>query len=269
MSHKHQTLRFVDDATAGDGIWGYPTSKANFCEEDYLITRYIAEFINCLSNVAYIYLAFKYPRTNTKARVPWYQHLDIQSIGLLFVGVFSGIFHGTMHQETQLLDDISMLILGGSLVQPLYAYRQAPLVRVFVIAALWLAIGVMTVIYVRSGDIRIHVMVFSAQLTLVWPRTLYLLYGSGLYSKEEKRKFMRVFWKAIATLLLGFGLWHIDLEFCAELRAARAAVGLPAAWILELHGWWHLFTAIGASLYMRLIRMITDEARDAGEKKQQ
>lgn len=28
MSHKHQDIRFVDDATAGNGIWGYPSSKA-------------------------------------------------------------------------------------------------------------------------------------------------------------------------------------------------------------------------------------------------
>ncbi|KAL0931204.1 alkaline ceramidase family protein [Colletotrichum truncatum] len=266
MSHKHQTLRFVEDPTAGDGIWGYPTSKANFCEEDYVFTRYIAEFINCISNATYIYLALKYPRANPKAAVPWYQALDIQSIGLLLVGIFSGIFHGTMHQETQLLDDLSMLILAGSLVQPLYVHRQSPLVRVLIIAGLWLGIGTMAVIYVRSGDIFIHVMTFTGLLTFVWPRTLYLVYGTGLYSKEEKKAFMRYFWKAVMALIFGFTLWHIDLDYCAELRAARKAVGLPVAWFLELHGWWHIFTALGASWYMRLIRQITVDPSGAEKK---
>uniref|UniRef100_L2G985 Alkaline ceramidase family protein n=1 Tax=Colletotrichum fructicola (strain Nara gc5) TaxID=1213859 RepID=L2G985_COLFN len=219
MSHKHQTLRFVDDPTAGDGIWGYPTSKANFCEEDYVFTRYIAEFINCLSNATYIYFALKYPRANSKASVP--------------------------------CRSMSSSLVGAA-----------------VIALLWGGIGTMAVIYVRSGDIFIHVMTFSALLTFVWPRTLYLVYWTGLYSKEEKKIFMRYFWKAVFALIFGFTLWHIDLEYCAELRAVRKAVGLPIAWFLELHGWWHIFTALGASWYMRLIRMVTEDACTGSEKKQ-
>lgn len=38
-------------------FWGAPTANSNFCEEDYLVTRYIAEFINSLSNLAYIFYA--------------------------------------------------------------------------------------------------------------------------------------------------------------------------------------------------------------------
>lgn len=223
---------------------------------------------NHVADLLPVYFALKYPRANSKASVPWYRTLDIQSVGLLLVGIFSGVFHGTMHQETQLLDDLSMLILAGSLVQPLYVYRQSSLVGAAVIALLWGGIGTMAVIYVRSGDIFIHVMTFTALLTFVWPRTLYLVYWTGLYSKAEKKVFMRYFWKAVFALIFGFTLWHIDLEYCAELRAARKAVGLPVAWFLELHGWWHVFTALGASWYMRLIRMVTEDGRTGSEKKQ-
>ncbi|GJC80866.1 alkaline ceramidase family protein [Colletotrichum tofieldiae] len=269
MSHKHQTLRFASDATAGDGIWGYPTSKANFCEEDYLFTRYIAEFINCLSNATYIYLALKYPRAKPQAAVPWYKTLDIQSVGLLMVGIFSGVFHGTMHQETQLLDDLSMLVLAGSLVQPLYVFRQSRAVGNVIAATLWLGIGTMAAIYVRSGDIFIHVMTFTALLTFVWPRTLFIVYGTGRWSKEDQKRLMWQFAKSCAILILGFTLWHIDLEYCAELRAARKNLGLPLAWLLELHGWWHIFTALGASWYMRLIRELTSDDQAGAAKKAQ
>ncbi|KAK1598879.1 alkaline phytoceramidase [Colletotrichum navitas] len=270
MSHKHQTLRFPNDPTAGDGIWGYPTSKANFCEEDYLFTRYIAEFVNCLSNATYIYLALKYPRARPQAAVPWYKTLDIQSVGLLLVGVFSAVFHGTMHQETQLLDDLSMLVLAGSLVQPLYVFRQSRPVAAAAAAALWLGIAAMAAVYVRSGDIFIHVATFTALLTLVWPRTLFLVYGAGSrWSAAERRALMRRFAEACAVLILGFTLWHIDLEYCAELRAARRELGLPLAWLLELHGWWHIFTAYGASWYMRLIRDLTSDDGTGAAKKAQ
>ncbi|OLN83714.1 Alkaline ceramidase YPC1 [Colletotrichum chlorophyti] len=268
MGHGHQNIRFANDPTAANGIWGNPTSKANFCEEDYVFTRYIAEFINSLSNAAYIYLALRYPRGNRKSSVPWYRTLDLLSFTLLLVGVFSATFHGTMHQETQLLDDLSMLLLGGALVQPLYVMRQSRSVAISVIAALWLGIGYMAVIYVRSGDIFIHVMTFSSLLTFVWPRTLFIIFWTGRYSREERRRLMKLFWKAVAALVVGYALWHVDLEFCAELRVARAAVGLPLAWLLEFHGWWHVLTALGASWYMRLIRELTAYDGDSIAKKQ-
>ncbi|OCL09060.1 hypothetical protein AOQ84DRAFT_376172 [Glonium stellatum] len=33
--------------------WDHLSSTANFCEEDYAVTQYIAEFINTLSNISY------------------------------------------------------------------------------------------------------------------------------------------------------------------------------------------------------------------------
>lgn len=34
-------------------FWGEKTSYLNFCEEDYLVTRYVAEFINTLSSLIF------------------------------------------------------------------------------------------------------------------------------------------------------------------------------------------------------------------------
>ena len=45
---------------------------------------------------------------------------------------------------------------------------------------------------------------------------------------------MKVVVVAIGT---GFGLWVVDNRLCAPLRVAREAIGLPWAWVLELHGW--------------------------------
>jgi len=42
-----------------DGIWGPPTSSANFCEEDYDVTRYIAEFMNSATNLSYSKMSFQ------------------------------------------------------------------------------------------------------------------------------------------------------------------------------------------------------------------
>ena len=61
--------------------------------------------------------------------------------------------------------------------------------------------------------------------------------------------------------VLGYLLWNIDLEFCMQLRELRAQVGLPWAWLLELHGWWHVLTAIGADRFMNVARELREEVQ--------
>lgn len=47
----------------------------------------------------------------------------------------------------------------------------------------------------------------------------------------------------------------------------KRAVGLPGGVFLELHGWWHILTAIGAYVFMALVEVLTtEEAGEKGEK---
>jgi hypothetical protein len=41
----------------------------------------------------------------------------------------------------------------------------------------------------------------------------------------------------LATFITGYILWWIDILLCAKLRNWRADIGLPCAFLLELHGW--------------------------------
>jgi dihydroceramidase len=82
---------------------------------------------------------------------------------------------------------------------------------------------------------------------------MYLVFMGGR-SGDEKKKLLKAFGKSIGFLAVGYTLWQIDLEKCIELRQLKQALGLPWAWVFELHGWWHVLTALGASQYVRLIR---------------
>lgn len=64
--------------------------------------------------------------------------------------------------------------------------------------------------------------------------------------------------------MFAFLVWNVDLERCAELRDLKARAGVPWAWLLELHGWWHVLTAVGAFEYVALVR----ELCEAGEEKE-
>jgi dihydroceramidase len=50
----------------------------------------------------------------------------------------------------------------------------------------------------------------------------------------------------------GYVIWNIDNYTCAWLRQTRRAIGMPWSFLLELHGWWHIFTGIGAYICVSL-----------------
>ncbi|KAK0623888.1 alkaline phytoceramidase [Immersiella caudata] len=241
----HHNHHFSGDAFAQRGAWSPPTSAANFCEEDYAITIYIAEFINALSSLAYSYLALRLPGPRRKH--------DSLSSALFLVGVASTAYHATLRQGPQFSDDIAMLLLGASLLQTLYSHGQTRAVASLVATVVTLGTGCMAIFYVRSGDILLHLLTFSAMVTLIGLRSLYLIYFCTRPA-HQRATLARHFWKAAAFLVTAFAAWNVDLEWCHELRAIRHRLGLPWAWALELHGWWHILTALGAAEYVVLVR---------------
>jgi dihydroceramidase len=175
------------------------------------------------------------------------------SVALLVLGINSFIFHATMKHTTQYCDEIGMLILGGSLLQGVYTINQSPTVVKVMNMTIYAAVGVLSALYVRTGNILHHVYSFNTMIGLVGVRTIYLIFSRNR-SAHERNSLLKHYGKAVGILVVAYLLWQVDLEKCFELRKIREALGLPLAWILELHGWWHVLTALGASEYIRLIR---------------
>jgi hypothetical protein len=44
--------------------------------------------------------------------------------------------------------------------------------------------------------------------------------------------------RGLATFEAGYALWWTDILLCTKLRNLRAELGLPWAFVLELHGWY-------------------------------
>jgi len=60
------------------------------------------------------------------------------------------------------------------------------------------------------------------------------------------------------TFVSGYAIWNLDFAFCAELRAFRDAVGMPLGFVTELHGWWHILTAVGVYCYIDLVEELRE-----------
>mmetsp|Transcript_87209 Transcript_87209/g.244717 ORF Transcript_87209/g.244717 Transcript_87209/m.244717 type:complete len:297 (-) Transcript_87209:149-1039(-) len=93
--------------THPDPYWGPATATVDWCEPNYVHTRYVAELFNTLSCVPMIvvslrglYLARKY-RLEPRIYLCW--------MGIGVIGVGSGLFHGTLQWSGQALDELPMM----------------------------------------------------------------------------------------------------------------------------------------------------------------
>jgi hypothetical protein len=48
----------------------------------------------------------------------------------------------------------------------------------------------------------------------------------------------------LVLFITGYILWNIDNQFCNNLRSIRDSIGLPWAWLLELHGWYVSYSIV-------------------------
>ena len=103
------------------GFWGPPSSTINWCETNYEVNYYIAEFWNTITNLGMII-------------PPIYGLLNCRKLGIearytfsfimnLLVGIGSWMFHMTLTFEMQLLDEIPMMWCGSYIVYCLYSSR--------------------------------------------------------------------------------------------------------------------------------------------------
>ncbi|KAK4163798.1 ceramidase [Cladorrhinum sp. PSN259] len=264
----HHNHHFGGDQHSLRGAWSPPNSRANFCEEDYTMSFYLAEFINSVSNLAYVYFALKAIYQRREA--------DFMSLSLLALGVGSFLFHATLRHTMEFCDELSMLLLTWSMLHAVLTVRQTKHRSRIISFALAVVFLSFSAFYVWSATIIYQVIAFSCALGMVTARGQYLLNwmpdSERWFGTERSNEWNARTRQAIGVCIFGYVLWHIDLEFCMELRALRGMMGLPWAWGLELHGWWHVLTAIGAAKFMDVAREIREEEKEerakAGKKRE-
>ncbi|KAJ5469926.1 hypothetical protein N7530_007283 [Penicillium desertorum] len=91
------------NVNSADYFWGSPNSKANYCETDYAVSRYIAEFINSLTNVVYIIYGI-YGLRQLRREDKYGDSLRaLPYWGLIAVGLCSFAFHLSLKYHTQMI----------------------------------------------------------------------------------------------------------------------------------------------------------------------
>ena len=169
----------------------------------------------------------------------------------------------------QLIDELSMIYTTCLMCYATFSYSKS---RQF---ALLLAIGLVslalfiTLYYHYLQDPAFHQNAYAILTAVVLFRSMYVMEFSlrpSLRKKEEaielqKRQSMTVderetsrledrrdektlsamWWmigSGLSIFLGGFGIWHLDNEYCSTIRGWRREIGLPWGILLEGHGWW-------------------------------
>jgi dihydroceramidase len=175
--------------------------------------------------------------------------------------VTSFAFHLTLKYETQVCDDLSMFWVCAALVYELYTLgwsRPSKLAFGFVLTA---ALGTISAYHYTLHQLWLHNTTFITLVTAIWPRVLYLI--RTRFEGEQRRYWTGEFRVGGLCFLMGFVVWVLDSAYCGALRETRKELGVPLGFLLELHGWWHVLTAVGAGYCIRVMKELTKKQHSA------
>ena len=99
--------------TMDSGYWGEPSSIMDFCEPNYAVSYYFAEFFNSMSSIPFclqgligLVLTHKYATKEFRFKLCYFS--------LMLVGFGSFLFHASLLYKYQLLDELPMLLVAAS-----------------------------------------------------------------------------------------------------------------------------------------------------------
>jgi len=193
--------------TPSSYYWGNPTASIDWCESNYVVSPYIAEFWNTVSSL-YIsaismfgfYLAYK-QKAEKRLYLSW--------IGLWVVGIGSALFHATLLYSNQLADELPMIYGTLSFV---FCVTETPKtnknIRPYIIPGLILY-GVVTtlVMLTHSNNPILHQLAYAFLVFCLIFRSGYITYMMHPMSKSERNTFRLLFAVSLLTYGAGYLSW--------------------------------------------------------------
>lgn len=210
------------DGLLPQGYWGPITSSLLWCEDKYRWSKYIAEPMNSVTNLAFIALALYGARNSLRSKLPW--RYTVTNLGIALVGLGSLAFHATLLYEAQLLDELPMIYTSLCLSYCILedSRRNDPKGKKYGVSLpLGLAGvgGLITAGYLALPNPILHQVAYAAIQIATTGRVLWLLFAAGspldrLDDGGEARRKRAMIRKSYvfgtAVFLLGFAIWNID-----------------------------------------------------------
>ncbi|KAJ2227846.1 hypothetical protein IWW45_006848 [Coemansia sp. RSA 485] len=235
-------------------------------QENYVVCKYIAEFWNTVTNMAFFSLAiygiWKVRSTKQENR------FVLCYLGMLVVGLGSWFFHMTLQYQWQLADELPMVYCTCICI---YCALRADVktgTDIFVALALFAYSAIVTLVYLQIRKPVFHQVAYALEVFLILIRSTMHQMEMRKSNWRAYQDMQRLFWMGVCAFGGAFMLWNIDNIFCTGLRTIRNALPAVVGPFFQLHAYWHIGTALGCYLsivyqqYLRLVKLGTvDEYR--------
>lgn len=227
------------------GVWGSVTSTIDWCERNYDVNQYMAEFWNTISNTAMIMPSIIgcYHSYNQQIETRYV----LCYIFLCLVGIGSSCFHMTLKYEMQLFDEIPMiwgsLILLYCLLTLLYPIIDNSITASLITKTCLILYGIVsTFTYLGFKTPLLFQISYGFLVTIM----LYL----DICVVKYKPCDVRVFYAASILYYTGFVLWNIDNMFCEYLDQMRQLIPSIFGPFTQFHALWHCMAGYGSYLHI-------------------
>ena len=199
----------------------------NWCERDYQVTPYMAEFWNTTTNVLYIYVGLKAlgeaRRLELPSRFYWF------ALFIFLTGVCSAFFHATLWLLGQRLDEI---FENAALIAMYHSVANGNIQSSDTIIVLHFLMSAAGIVFITAF---LFCEVHLIGMAILSGRQIYL----QTKENEELEFHFRVR-RAILLTAIGGVCWLADRLCCDQLQA----INIPIFGHPQLHASWHVFTGI-------------------------
>mmetsp|Transcript_20396 Transcript_20396/g.42750 ORF Transcript_20396/g.42750 Transcript_20396/m.42750 type:complete len:297 (+) Transcript_20396:156-1046(+) len=260
MVHAH---RFEQGHHDHDGFWGATTSSIDWCERNYQVSIYIAEFWNTISNSAFILVGLM-------GIVQAYKHryearFVLIALGIMVVGFGSSAFHGTLLYEYQMADELPMIWSIMVWNYAMFLMESSTKARQSLTAIICASYAV---IYSLLHVYFAFTTTFQLNFALMIVISGYILHKNCVehtgrsfipfvvvrkrlpseeYNPVEILNLYSLCWHYVVVLLLALACWLTDQFGCEILH--NLPFGIPNP---QLHAWWHILCGYNCHLGLQL-----------------
>lgn len=221
------------------GYWEPHTSSINFCEPDYHLLKFVAEFHNSWSSLFFTYvglMGYLHGNPTKEFRV------SLLFIILMIIGFGSTALHTSLHWLWQSTDEVPMLWMTLSLLYFLNTIRREPGSALDKRSALcFLLLGLFqTIIYYTNRNVYVYFLAsFVSYVAVILGWSVQLLKDEHL---DEIHHIKKVLFKGAFTyfILVGSAFWMLEVHFCQSLLPYYFKI-----FGFSFHVLWHLGAAMG------------------------
>lgn len=260
-----------------EGFWGPSTSSVDWCESNYTVSHFVAEFANTTSSMAMVLAGLLGIYLH-----PWAEkRFHLAFLATVTLGIGSVAFHGTLYKFAQALDEVPMLycVFTFTFITLCQRHKLSAGWRSLLASVLILhAMATTILVTLSSGSLQFALFHISFNTA-----HFYALYGAFQLNRRrrsqvieqhlaEKRQLSAI--KSAAILRkkisddpclkafelgslfygLAIGCWLLDMLFCEYMNPVYSSSVLPLN--PQLHAWWHVFISVG--LYYMSLLLLAD-----------